>query len=230
MTGLNGRTTAGILFFGPHLLPPASEHYGAKTTGFKLSRILQYPTDHDEGKLWQLRTVCFRGERFIAPFVLNTGGVEGPMPIVGTPLLRKIGAIPQGIDRIAWKNYETTSVGGQGAPLVTVPSPLGRLGELQDWDMDRGTSLNIDERYNLIGHGFAFFIRDVQVWAGAVVDGIITFDAAVERLISKCDPGLVPYIQNPVNRVRVQRELRATIDALQTDSSMAALAMDWAMR
>ena len=47
--------------------------------------------------------------------------------IIGTPLLRKIGALPDGIDRAAFENKGR----------VTIPSPMGALQTCQDWDGPR---------------------------------------------------------------------------------------------
>ena len=75
--------------------------------------------------------------------------LKSKAPIIGAPVLKKIGALRAGIGRAAWENHGR----------VQVPSPLG---ELTDWDHVRGSSPTLDERYNLIGHGFACFTRDVN--------------------------------------------------------------------
>jgi len=226
LTGLNGRTTANVLFFRDGLLPPPSVWYGAVSPrGFRLSRIFNFgDSSSDDGKKWQLRTVNYGCHSFIVPFVINSGGVHGYRPIVGTPLLRTIGALPPNVDRAAWENLSG------GVPLVTVPSPLGELRHFQDWDYERGSSVTIDVRYNLMGHGWALLTVCVELMANLIVDGTISRTAALTKLLDHCPVGIEAYIRNPSNLFRLERELDAVIKALQDTRTMDELAEEWAKR
>jgi hypothetical protein len=213
---VTGCTTASILFLSPVFLPLKSRFYGAECpSGFNISRIYDF-----HGKKWQLRTVTFRGKSYIVPFVINSGGVNSRAPIVGTPLRRKIGALPPGVDRVAW--------GNRGR--VTVPSPLGELVTISDWDRERRgiKSPTLDERYNLIGQGWAQFIFEVNAQAGHVNGGAVSFSQATERLIEDCDPEIVKYVSNPHNKKRIERELRAMMAARKDERNINQLAEAWA--
>ena len=224
LTDFNGRTTADVLFLSPHFLPPKSLFYGAVSKhGFRLSRILDF-----HGKPWQLRTVIVANEHRIVPFCVNSGGVSSHAPIVGTPMLEKIGVLGPRMDRVSWDNKVGSGApDGQLSVRMTIPSPLGELTSIADWDHKRGSLLEFDVRYNLIGHGFAFFIRDVEVAAHDVLCGEVTFIRAVDKLIERCPKDIQSYIGNPSNRKRVERELTAVIAGIQDNRAIDALAEAW---
>ena len=213
------RTTAlDVPFLSPWLVPPPSPFYGAVSKqGFRTSRLVEL-----NGKPWQLRTVMFNGEFYIASFCINSGGVKSKAPIVGAPLLQKIGALPADRDRAAWDNKLPNNT-----YRVQVPSPLGELTAIMDWDHVRNSSQAIDERYNLIGHGFSGFIFQVHVRACDVRRGRTTFELAVDDLIADCPGDIVNYVGNPHNRMRVARELTAMINAQEEHGELHTIAESW---
>ena len=224
LTGFDGRTTASILFLNPTALPPESSFYGAVSTrGFRLSTCWYFG-----GKPWQLRTVIVANEHRIVPFVINSGGIESCAPIIGTPMLEKIGVLSKDAHRAGWSNQV-----GSGAPdgrqsvHLTIPSPLGELTAVSDWDDTRARS--VDVRYNLIGHGFAVFIRDFESFARLVLGGRLTFQAGVDDLMKNCPKEIKKYI-HANNRKRVERELTAMIESVhdEDDRGMDKVAKAWA--
>lgn len=216
---LTNRTSCDALFFNPQFLPPASAFYGAVCpSGFKVSKMFDF-----DGKPWQLRTILFRDKHYIAPFVINSGGVASTAPILGTPLLKKIGAIVDDnsiTGRASWSNE-----GG----LVKVPSPLGELSTVSDWDEGEAKISNIDERYNLIGLGWAAFQVSVEAAARRAKKGTGSpVETEIQELIEFCPDDIAPYIRHPENKIRVERELRAMIDAVKDERSIDKLAEAWA--
>jgi hypothetical protein len=126
---------------------------------------------------------------------------------------------PSRMDRPAWENHQR----------VSIPSPLGELTSISDWDIGRASSPTLDERYNLIGLGWAAFTCDVEFAAQLVRRGRVSFELAVTDLIEDCPAGIRDYIQHSHNRKRVERELKAVIDGIQDDRPFDELAKSWTM-
>ena len=216
-----GRTTADFLFLNPSFLVEKGLCYGVPTDKFRVSQMRQegvFTQPGDDGKWWQLRTVSFDGIYFIAPFLINSGGIAGAMPIVATPLLRKIGAMPEnGAREIAPTTFDR----------FHVPSPLGNIGLVQDWDGDRRNS-NIDERYNLIGESWAIFIAQVEMRARYVKLKIMTKETALNLLVAYCPAPLRCYLKNSANKRYLEREFDAVSESLDDNRSLHLVASDWA--
>ena len=212
------------------LCAPPSEHYGKPCRRFQVSTLRMF-----NGKAWQLRTMQHRGQHFIVPFIINTGGVDSFRPIIDPQTLSQILGRP--VDPACFDQSRAAR-----QHRITIPSPLGELHSFSFWDPERADAIKraaqaqgcvgLDLRYNLIGHGFAFFIRDVHAAALKVHDGRLPFDKTLEWLIADCPPekGLRDYIQNPANRWRVERELSACVGALKDDDvPLDELARRWAL-
>ena len=202
------RATADFLFKFPASLPPKSPHYGAVTSRFRVSNVYTY----GDGKKWQLRTICYRGNHYIVPFVLNSGGVNPRHPIIGTPLLRKIGALPDGIDRAAFENKGR----------VTIPSPMGELRNFQDWDLSRMKHEDLDERFNLIGHGWARYAFELHRVA-KLARKRVPRDLLIDDLVAE-----PPRDITPVDRAAVELELDVLISIVGDDRPMDVVAAEWA--
>jgi len=114
---------------------------------------------------------------------------------------------------------------------VKVPSPLGNLG-FQDLPYDRRGNPLTDERFNLIGHGFANVVEDLRVLAKRAINhGDVDVEDITRDLIESCpdEKKLQDYIQNPHNKKSVRREVEAYLDSLQDKAlPMEKLAEKWA--
>ena len=218
--GKGNLTDLGTLFFQSAMCCPASQFYGVPCDKFRLSTMRRF----DE-KIWQLRTLQFRNKHYVVPFIVNSGGVKNFCPIVSYQMLSKIGAIPAG-EKLFINDPDKGN-------RVTMPSPLGELGNFTHWDTPHEDLIPQDDvRYNLFGHDFANFTVMVDYSARLVaIDKELDFKTAVDLLIKNCpkEKGVQNYIQNPANRHRVERELQAYIDALnEKDASFDELAKRWA--
>ena len=214
-----------VLFLNPLMCAPESPFYGKTTKSFKLSLIKSC-----DGKCWQLRTIHWQGQYFIVPFILNSGGVDSFAPIVHSRVIKAITGLDRSVlgDQSHKPEYDR----------MTSPSPLGEVRAFSDWDDARARVIEEkspdpnDLRWNLIGHGFAGFCFEVKQAAGSVVDGDVSRERAVDKLIERCTPekNMRNYIQNPCNRHRVERELDAMVVAWREnrDEELNELAEIWA--
>ena len=217
---------AGLASFVPEQAMPESELYGKPCDRFRVST----PRMFDDGQ-WQLRTMEHRGRHFIVPFLIDSGVADSLRPIM----------VPQLLSRILGRSVEPSEFSWGSATAtddrVTLPSPAGELREFCLLGADGATvgkrlGPTEDLRYNRIGSGLAFFIRDVHAAALKVHDGRLPFDKTLEWLIADCAPekGLRDHIQNPSNRWRVERELSACVGALKDDDvPLDELARRWAL-
>lgn len=171
-------------------------------------------------------------QHFVVPFIINTGGVESRAPLVHTRTLK---AIRPSFNRDLI--FDSQHLIPQ-ADRITMPSPLGELRNFTDWDSERTRLIEEkcpdprDLRWNMIGHGFALFCYDVEIRAADVVDGDMSRQKALERLIQGCpeERSMRDYIRNPDNRHRIERELDAMTVAYQEyqDKRLDELAEIWA--
>jgi len=168
------------------------------------------------------------GQHYIVPFLINSGAVDSFRPIVVPQMLSLILGRP--VDAAASVNQANSQ-----DELVTLPTPLGDLRDFSAWGQEEGgqqVDAAIDLRCNVIGHGFANFIDDVRREALKVRDGRLSFETALEYVISDCptEKRLRDYIQDPANRPFVQRELSACIEAMKDDDvPLDKLAERWAL-
>lgn len=196
----------GLFVLGPIHSVEQSQYYGLECPDFRLSTLR-----HVGGKPWQLRTVNFGDKSYIAPFIIRSGVVESFTPIVSRQLMRKIGAMQSQVGLTERRSE---------ASLVRLPSPLGDLYNFSSEEVPVGEAPEEgDVRYSLIGHGHAFFISDIAFSSRLVLDGCLTPEVAVDRLIAGCpdEKNLRDYVQNPRNKKRVRRELDAYMKALQEE-------------
>ena len=70
--------------------------------------------------MWQLRTVRLNGQHFVAPFIINGGGISATQPILGMPLVKRIAADHSNPNK-----------------TLCVETPIGDLVTLSEWDAER---------------------------------------------------------------------------------------------
>jgi hypothetical protein len=184
----------------PLQLVPASEVWGRRVDRRRVSRIRSY-----DGKMWQARTVEFRGEHFVAPFIINGGGISCTRPILSPFLLERVASVPR--EKVENSGgcevpYWATAAGGS----FSVPSPLGKLKGFSNWPADRAAE---DCRGNLIGHGLADLVQLMKGFAVSVREGFMTVEQAVRAL----ELGAEDDVKMHWNTDAVKEELQLMIDA-----------------
>lgn len=130
--------TTDILFLNPTMQPAPSSSYGARARGFFVSPIMSF-----NGKMWQLRTVRLRGQHYVAPFMINGGGITARQPILAQAFVAHIGGELSNVDK-----------------ALAVESPLGDLTTFSPWDDVRADDATIV--HNLIGHGLADLLQKLE--------------------------------------------------------------------
>jgi hypothetical protein len=109
-----------ILFLNPQFKPSMSAEYGKRARGFFVSPIQSFG-----GKMWQLRTVRLNGQHFVVPFIINGGGISATQPVLGMPLVKRIG--------------------GEHSKTLCVETPIGDLVTFTEWDAERNTDIMNNE-------------------------------------------------------------------------------------
>ena len=186
-----------IMFLNPTFKPLMSPEYGLPAKGFFVSSI-----QSSNGKLWQLRTITFRQTYFVVPFIINGGGICATQPILGSPMVKRIGA-------------------DHSNPCkdLIVDSPIGNLCTFSSWDNDRNEDVKRADDgvlYNLIGHGLADLLQKIDVLAGQVLDGEQSVDSIVLRLQKSSAADVRALVKK--HEALVRRELIATVQAKRLEA------------
>ena len=148
--------------------------------------------------MWQLRTVRLNDRHFVAPFIINGGGISATQPILGMPLVKRI-------------------AGDHSNPKKTlcIETPIGDLHTFSEWDYERDVDIMKNEdgiMFNLIGHGLADLLQGIHAYSDQVLHGEITLDVAVRCAIRGSTPDVSKFAQR--NEEFVRRELEETVKAL----------------
>lgn len=176
----------------PVFKPIFSDEYGKRATTFFVSPICNF-----QGKLWQLRTVRYRGAYYVAPFIINGGAVSATQPIVSKSLISFIGAEHSNVDK-----------------SFAVDTSLGALTTFSEWDYECEKDVTAAPdalMFNLLGHGLADHLHQIDSWAHAVADKDISMDLALRRVAKSSQSDVAAHIAR--NEDLVRRELEATVDA-----------------
>jgi hypothetical protein len=184
-----------ILFMNPVHKPSMSREYGQRAQGFFVSPIQSF-----QGKMWQLRTVRLNCQHFVVPFIINGGGISATQPILGSPLVKRIGA-----DR---SNPNRT---------LCLETPIGNLHTFSEWDNERDAdTLETEEgiMFNLIGHGLADLLQCVKAYSGQILHGdALTPESAVRVAIRDARDDVKKHTEQ--NEQFVRRELEETVKAMK---------------
>lgn len=181
-----------ILFLNPTMQPRMSTSYGAKARGFFVSPIMSF-----NGKMWQLRTVCLRGQHYVAPFIVNGGGVCARQPILSAAFVRVIGGEHSNCDR-----------------ALAVESPLGDLTAFSEWDDTRSDEATV--MHNLVGHGLADLLQKLEFASIMAIDTGLTTEKIRCHLLRAAKPDVYPCLVK--NETALVREIEATVDAARRNN------------